>query len=43
MCFVAFQRRFDPNFMRLKKAVTNGEVSHCTVISCAQLILSIAV
>jgi predicted dehydrogenase len=35
MCFVAFQRRFDPNFMRLKKAVTSGEVSHSahTVIS----------
>lgn len=26
MCFVAFQRRFDSNFMRLKEAVTNGEV-----------------
>lgn len=26
MCFVAFQRRFDANFMRLKAAVTNGEV-----------------
>ncbi|CAB1118722.1 unnamed protein product [Ectocarpus sp. CCAP 1310/34] len=26
MCFVAFQRRFDANFMRLKEAVTGGEV-----------------
>lgn len=26
MCFVAFQRRFDANFMRLKQAVTGGEV-----------------
>ncbi|CAM9388307.1 unnamed protein product [Discosporangium mesarthrocarpum] len=26
MCFVAFQRRFDANFMRLKKAITGGEV-----------------
>ncbi|KAG5181134.1 inositol 2-dehydrogenase [Tribonema minus] len=25
LCFVAFQRRFDPHFMRLKKAVTDGE------------------
>lgn len=26
MCFVAFQRRFDANFMRLKEAITGGEV-----------------
>lgn len=26
MCFVAFQRRFDANFMRLKEGVVNGEV-----------------
>jgi myo-inositol 2-dehydrogenase/D-chiro-inositol 1-dehydrogenase len=25
LCFVAFQRRFDPNFMRLKAAITNGD------------------
>jgi myo-inositol 2-dehydrogenase/D-chiro-inositol 1-dehydrogenase len=25
LCFVAFQRRFDPHFMRLKKAVSTGE------------------
>lgn len=32
MCFVAFQRRFDSNFMRLKEAVTGGEVGDIKMV-----------
>lgn len=32
MCFVAFQRRFDANFMRLKEAVTTGEVGDVSMV-----------
>lgn len=32
MCFLAFQRRFDANFMRLKDAVTSGEVGDVSMV-----------
>lgn len=32
MCFVAFQRRFDSNFMRLKEAVCGGEVGDIKMV-----------
>lgn len=32
MCFVAFQRRFDANFMRLKEAVSGGEVGDLRMV-----------
>ena len=32
MCFVAFQRRFDANFMRLKEAIAGGEVGDVSMV-----------
>ncbi|CAM9551063.1 unnamed protein product [Choristocarpus tenellus] len=32
MCFVAFQRRFDANFMRLKEAITEGEIGDVKMV-----------